>query len=375
MGFAFSPDVKLLGIETTNMPSPPVLLRLYCNKTRLLIGSILLFICLHILFGCSIFNLVPSGTPATPNLANAIPESIPWTPKRLQADLRISKATILYNFRQHDRDNLALDELHTQNFRYTSHILQTPIVRGALNKFLYLQSLIITELQKPIEDQKEWILYHDPTVILANQHIPLHHFLPPITDVETFKTLSIIATKSESEELSAAVFFIRVSGGSLRILTEAMEMIYNLPDNGDENEEFNVAATVLQTILSRPHHLEHAIYQPAEWYNSTSSLFYQPYYLTLAHRLLPVHYTQTIPGEKEGSSLMFPDADTVHRFWHVVREARRVLNEAKEKGHTSEQGEWWEMVAEVKEWVEGRAWDTEELERRVRVLREGLDIG
>jgi len=71
---------------------------------------------------------------------------------------------------------------------------------------------------------------------------------------------------------------------------------------------------------------------------------------------------------------MLPDADTVHRFWHVVSEARHVLNEAKEKGHTSEQGEWWEMVREVKEWVEGRAWNTEELERRVRVLREGLDI-
>ena len=71
---------------------------------------------------------------------------------------------------------------------------------------------------------------------------------------------------------------------------------------------------------------------------------------------------------------MFPDADTVHRFWHVVSEARRVFNEAKEKGHTSEQGELWEMVGEVKEWVEGRAWNTEELERSVRVLREGLDI-
>lgn len=72
--------------------------------------------------------------------------------------------------------------------------------------------------------------------------------------------------------------------------------------------------------------------------------------------------------------MMFPDAETVHRFWHVVSEAGRVLDEAKEKGHTSEQGEWWEMVSEMKEWVGGRAWDTEELQRRVQVLREGLDI-
>ncbi|KAI4923479.1 hypothetical protein J4E85_008517 [Alternaria conjuncta] len=374
MGFVSSLGIKSPSVRATNMPSPPLLLRLYCNKTRLLIGIALLFVSLHVFFGYSIFNLIPWNTSATLDHSNAIPEFLPWVPTRSQADLRIAKATILHDNRKYDTRNLALDDLHTQNFGYTSHILQTPIVRGALNKFLYLQSLIITELQKPVEEQKEWILYHDPAVFIANPHIPLHHFLPPITDVETFKTLSIIATKSESEELNTTVFFVRVSGGSLRILTEAMEMIYNVPDNGDEDEEFGVAATVLQTILSRPHHLEKVIYQSSEWYNSTSSLFYQPYYRTLAHRLLPVHYTQIIPGDNEGSNPMFPDADTVHRFWHVVREARRVLNEAKEKGHTSEQGEWWEMVAEVKEWVEGRAWDTEELERRVRVLREGLGI-
>ena len=39
-----------------------------------------------------------------------------------------------------------------------------------------------------------------------------------------------------------------------------------------------------------------------------------------------------------------------------------------------QQGEWWEMVREVKEWAELRAWDTDELERRIEVLRNGLDI-
>ncbi|KAH6857350.1 hypothetical protein BKA58DRAFT_286891, partial [Alternaria rosae] len=262
---------------------------------------------------------------------------------------------------------LALNELHTQNFGYTSHVLQKPIVRGALNKLLYLQSLIITELQKPVEEQKEWILYSDPTVILANPDIPFHRFLPPITDIQTFKTLSTIATKSEREKTDTAVFFIRVSGGSLRFLTEAMELIYNLPDNENEDKDTDLPSSALQTILLLPHHLEKIIYQPREWYNSTSSLFYQPCYRTLAHRLLPSPITQTIPVDKEGETMIFPDADTVHRFGHVVSEARRVLNEAKEKGHTSEQGEWWEVVSEVKEWVEGRTWDTEELQRRVRV--------
>ena len=61
---------------------------------------------------------------------------------------------------------------------------------------------------------------------------------------------------------------------------------------------------------------------------------------------------------------MFPETADVHRFWRTASEARRVLDEAKEKGYTDEQGALWEMAKEVKEWVQLRAWDMEELERR-----------
>jgi hypothetical protein len=47
-----------------------------------------------------------------------------------------------------------------------------------------------------------------------------------------------------------------------------------------------------------------------------------------------------------------------------VSEARRVLNEAKERGQTAEEGDR----------VELRAWDAVEVDRRVEALREGLDI-
>jgi hypothetical protein len=70
---------------------------------------------------------------------------------------------------------------------------------------------------------------------------------------------------------------------------------------------------------------------------------------------------------------MFPDAETVHGFWHTLSEARRVLDEAKEEGHTNGQGRWWDMVKEVKEWVELRAWDTDELKSRVTVLKVSLN--
>jgi hypothetical protein len=66
-------------------------------------------------------------------------------------------------------------------------------------------------------------------VILSTDQIPLHTFLPPVTDVETFKTLSIITTKPDSSNLSTSVFFFRVSGNSLRMLTETMAYIYTTP--------------------------------------------------------------------------------------------------------------------------------------------------
>jgi hypothetical protein len=60
-----------------------------------------------------------------------------------------------------------------------------------------------------------------------------------------------------------------------------------------------------------------------------------------------------------------------------VSEARRVLNEAKERGQTAEEGDWVELRAwdavEVDR-VELRAWDAVEVDRRVEALREGLDI-
>jgi hypothetical protein len=50
------------------------------------------------------------------------------------------------------------------------------------------------------------------------------------------------------------------------------------------------------------------------------------------------------------------------------------LNEAKERGLTADKGEWRDIVREAREWVELRAWDTVEVNRRVVVLRKRLDI-
>jgi len=38
------------------------------------------------------------------------------------------------------------------------HVLRSRIVKGALNKPLWLQELITSELRKPVEKRVEWIL-------------------------------------------------------------------------------------------------------------------------------------------------------------------------------------------------------------------------
>jgi hypothetical protein len=74
----------------------------------------------------------------------------------------------------------------------------------------------------------------------------LHTFLPPVSDVETFKTLSIITTKPDARQrnLSTSVFFIRVSGDSLRMLIEAMAYLYPVLPPQQSETDFTKALQV-----------------------------------------------------------------------------------------------------------------------------------
>jgi hypothetical protein len=216
---------------------------------------------------------------------------------------------------------------------------------------------------------------------LSNDQIPLHTFLPPVTDVETFKTLSIITTKLNSGNLSTSVFFIRVSALALYMLTEAMAYIYTTPLQESEK----VFPKMLQQFLELDNNHGKAIYQPNAWYDgsldNSRAVFDQPCsresspaqnHVDMEFYLLALEREKSYNDPKRRPQV--PDAEVAHPFWHSVSEARRVLNEAKERGQTAEQGDWREMVREVKDWVELRAWDTVEVDRRVEALKEGLDI-
>jgi hypothetical protein len=80
----------------------------------------------------------------------------PWTPIRPQSSIRIATATIFYS--TSTPPSLTLHNHYAQTHGYKLHVLRTPLVRGFANPLLWLHSLIVAELQKPVEAQTEWIL-------------------------------------------------------------------------------------------------------------------------------------------------------------------------------------------------------------------------
>jgi hypothetical protein len=79
---------------------------------------------------------------------------------RIQSDIRITKATISYGERSNPAYEKALKshEAHDEKWGYEMRVLRSRIVKGGLNKLLWLQHLIVEEMQKSLEKQVEWIL-------------------------------------------------------------------------------------------------------------------------------------------------------------------------------------------------------------------------
>ncbi|KAF2660032.1 glycosyltransferase family 34 protein [Lophiostoma macrostomum CBS 122681] len=143
------------------------------------------------------------------------------------------------------------------------HVLRVPIAKGFTNRLLWLQQLIIEELQKPESGRVDWIMSLDPSTILLNPNIPLHDFLPP--KARGFDSIDIVATKPDGVTVSSSAFFIRVSSVSLAILAKAVVAPVLEPDRDWSGD---ITSQALQYALELREYSESAIFQPTEWYNS-----------------------------------------------------------------------------------------------------------
>jgi hypothetical protein len=72
---------------------------------------------------------------------------------------------------------------------------------------------------------------------------------------------------------------------------------------------------------------------------------------------------------------VYPSVKEVKTFWDTVIEAKRVLGEARDRGHASEEGEFSEEVRALENWIELRSWDVPRLRERLEILKAQLGIG
>ncbi|CAI9636396.1 unnamed protein product [Alternaria burnsii] len=142
------------------MTPPSRSLRRYRHMNRLVFCFLMLIAGICVFFGCTTSNLISPNVLKVTKSPGLDSNSIFWMPTRKQEDWKIVKATVYYESGDKTQNAriLALHDFHNECFKYETHTLRMPIVRGAVNKFLHLQSLIIKELQKPIEQRMEWIL-------------------------------------------------------------------------------------------------------------------------------------------------------------------------------------------------------------------------
>jgi hypothetical protein len=127
------------------------------------------------------------------------------------------------------------------------------------------------------------------------------------------------------------------------MLMETMAYIYTTPFQEGEK----VFPEMLQQFLELDSNRDKAIYQPSAWYDgsmdSSGAVFHQSSSrdLSPAQNLVDMESYLLAPEMKKAyndpkARLQVPDAEAAHLFWHSVSEARRVLNEAKERGQTAE---------------------------------------
>lgn len=172
--------------------------------------------------------------------------------------------------------------------------------------------------------------------------------------------------------MNSSLFFVRVSALSLRILNLAMAAVYTELDRdwGDD-----IVSSTLQYVLEKEEYRDKVIWQPKEWYNGTDAVFQQPWGKSGVERLLGMD--NILEGQSLNSKARetYPGAEEVKKLWDTVMEAKRVLSEAKDRGHTSEEGEFVEDIRVLKDWVELRTWDASGIRQRLGHLKEQLEIG
>lgn len=177
---------------------------------------------------------------------------------------RITKITSLFGVKDNDlyEQVIRSHEEHDRIHGYETRVFREKIIESYWSKPALLLSILVEELEKPVDRRTEWLMWVSPDVMILNPQIPLEIFLPP----RDFKDGRILTTRSP-DGVNGDVFFIKVHPWSVKMLIDVLSIPKNeFGDDGRLGEDAGIRA--LEKVVRSEGYRDHVLYQPRKWYNT-----------------------------------------------------------------------------------------------------------
>ncbi|KNG79896.1 galactosyl transferase GMA12/MNN10 family protein [Aspergillus nomiae NRRL 13137] len=177
-----------------------------------------------------------------------------------QVPSTVGKVTMIYGNNSVYERALDTHKEHCRRLRYPLFVLRRPILDGVWNKYAILLSVLLQELEKPVDRQLQWLLWFDSDTVLMNPNMPLETFLPPahLSDVHMLLT-------KDWNGMNNGVFFIRVHKWSVELLTAATAYPVVNPDV----ELYWPDQSALDNVFKENHYFSRSVvYCPLRWFNA-----------------------------------------------------------------------------------------------------------
>ncbi|KAK2741912.1 hypothetical protein FQN57_005471 [Myotisia sp. PD_48] len=228
-----------------------------------------------------------------------IPQHLSQYQPELQIQRKIAKVTMIYGERgQIYEKALATHTEHSRRLGYPQIVLRDQLIDGIWNKPAILIRLILQELDKPLNEQLQWLFWFDADTVLMNPNLPLETFLPPsnLTHVH-------LVTSKDSNGLNHGGFFLHVHPWSITMLSAVIAYRTLKPEAKIWNEQ----SAFVDIIKENEKLAESVVYCPLRWFNAYArSLDNQDQGLPKSLQVHPgdllVHFSGT-PFEKLDSTL------------------------------------------------------------------------
>ena len=172
---------------------------------------------------------------------------------------------------EHYRMALETHLLHTVVHRSSMHVLCRPIVDGMWNKQALILSILLQEMEKPIEERLGWIFWADgDTVVLDVCRNPLTFLQPPEArdnigpDGSATDTKIDLLIAKDHNGINAGVFLARVNRWSVDFFSDVLAFRDFRPD---VNLPF-VEQSAMDNLLQENKYKKKVKYVPQHWFNA-----------------------------------------------------------------------------------------------------------